>query len=97
MKSSKIEPIHPGEVLMEEFLKPMGITRIRLARDIHVSAARKPPPLRQPVDVSIDRKGGHTKGLRHHHAGSLMAHSRQFLEIRKGARHLSPMTFHENT
>lgn len=30
-------PIHPGEILMEDFLKPMGLTRYRLAKSISVS------------------------------------------------------------
>ena len=33
-------PTHPGEVLLEEFLKPMGITQRRLAEHIGVSAQR---------------------------------------------------------
>ena len=40
MKTKKIDPIHPGEVLMEEFLKPMGITQYRLSKDIHVPPRR---------------------------------------------------------
>ncbi len=40
MKSSKLPPIHPGEILMEEFLKPLGISQYRLARDISVSPRR---------------------------------------------------------
>lgn len=36
----KIPPIHPGEVLMEEFLEPMGITQNRLAVSIGVPARR---------------------------------------------------------
>ena len=32
--------IHPGEILMEEFLKPMDITQNKLAMDIHVPAPR---------------------------------------------------------
>nr|VFJ62229.1 MAG: addiction module antidote protein, HigA family [Candidatus Kentron sp. FM]VFJ73119.1 MAG: addiction module antidote protein, HigA family [Candidatus Kentron sp. FM]VFK19914.1 MAG: addiction module antidote protein, HigA family [Candidatus Kentron sp. FM] len=36
----KREPIHPGEVLMEEFLDPMGISQYRLAKDIGVPARR---------------------------------------------------------
>jgi addiction module HigA family antidote len=32
--------IAPGEILLEEFLKPMGITQYRLAQDIHVPARR---------------------------------------------------------
>ena len=40
MSKKKISPIHPGEVLMEEFLKPMGISQYRLAKDISVPARR---------------------------------------------------------
>jgi len=36
----KIAPVHPGEVLLEEFLKPMGISQYRLAKDISVPARR---------------------------------------------------------
>lgn len=35
-----IVPISPGELLEEEFLKPMGISKYRLAKDIHVPAGR---------------------------------------------------------
>ena len=37
---SVIQPTHPGEILREEFLKPMGITSYRLAKDIGVSVNR---------------------------------------------------------
>ena len=40
MRSKKIAPIHPGEILLEEFLKPMGISQNRLALDIRVPARR---------------------------------------------------------
>jgi addiction module HigA family antidote len=33
-------PIHPGEILLEEFMKPMGISKYRLAKDISVPAMR---------------------------------------------------------
>ncbi len=36
----KLAPIHPGEVLAEEFLKPMGLSQNRLALDIRVPARR---------------------------------------------------------
>ncbi len=36
----KIRPIHPGEILGEEFLKPMGISQYRLAKDISVPPRR---------------------------------------------------------
>ena len=35
-----LEPIHPGEILDEEFLKPMGVSINRLARDIVVPPGR---------------------------------------------------------
>jgi addiction module HigA family antidote len=35
-----LPPIHPGEVLMEEFLEPMGISQYRLAKDISVPPRR---------------------------------------------------------
>ena len=40
MSEQKLAPIHPGEVLLEEFLKPMGISQYRLAKDISVPARR---------------------------------------------------------
>jgi addiction module HigA family antidote len=40
MKEKSLSPIHPGEILMEEFLKPMGISQYRLARDISVPPRR---------------------------------------------------------
>jgi addiction module HigA family antidote len=33
-------PIHPGEILLEEFLDPMGLSQYRLAKDISVPARR---------------------------------------------------------
>ncbi len=40
MSPQKISPIHPGEVLMEDFLKPYGFSQYRVAKDISVSARR---------------------------------------------------------
>jgi len=40
MAKKILEPIHPGEILMEEFLKPMDISQYRLAKDINVPARR---------------------------------------------------------
>ena len=38
--NQKLSPIHPGEILMEEFLKPMNISQYRLAKDISVPPRR---------------------------------------------------------
>jgi len=40
MSETKIPPVHPGEVLSEEFLKPLGLSQYRLALDIGVDARR---------------------------------------------------------
>jgi addiction module HigA family antidote len=40
MNNKKLSPIHPGEILEEEFLKPMGISQYRLAKDISVPPRR---------------------------------------------------------
>ncbi|MHC4457627.1 MAG: HigA family addiction module antitoxin [Planctomycetota bacterium] len=40
MNEKRIPPIHPGEILLEEFLKPMGLSQNQLALDIHVPARR---------------------------------------------------------
>jgi addiction module HigA family antidote len=38
--TKKLAPIHPGEILREEFLLPMGISNYRLAKEIGVPAQR---------------------------------------------------------
>lgn len=40
MSDTKLSPIHPGEILLEEFLKPFQISQYRLAKDIHVPPRR---------------------------------------------------------
>ena len=40
MKDQKLHPVHPGDVLLEEFLKPMGLSQNRLALDIGVHPRR---------------------------------------------------------
>jgi antitoxin HigA-1 len=39
-KAKKLSPIPPGEILVEEFMKPNGISQNRLARDLDVNPAR---------------------------------------------------------
>lgn len=40
MSDKRLPPIHPGEILLEEFLKPMGISQYRLAKATSVPARR---------------------------------------------------------
>jgi addiction module HigA family antidote len=39
-KAKRLPPVSPGEMLLEEFLKPMGISQYRLAKDVGVPAQR---------------------------------------------------------
>jgi addiction module HigA family antidote len=38
--TDKLPPFHPGEILLEEFLEPMGISQYRLAKDINMPPRR---------------------------------------------------------
>lgn len=40
MSGKKFPPVHPGEILLEEYLVPMGISQYRLAKEITVPARR---------------------------------------------------------
>lgn len=40
MPTRKLEPIHPGEVLLNDFLEPLGLSQYRLAQDISVPPRR---------------------------------------------------------
>lgn len=47
-------PIHPGEILQEEFLEPMGISQYRLAQEIGVPAMRISKIVRGERGISAD-------------------------------------------
>ncbi len=47
-------PIHPGEILLEEFLKPMSISQYRLAKDIGVPPMRVSKIVRGERGISAD-------------------------------------------
>jgi addiction module HigA family antidote len=40
MDEERLPPIHPGEVLLEDFMKPLGLSQYRVAQDIGVPALR---------------------------------------------------------
>jgi addiction module HigA family antidote len=40
MRSKKLSPIHPGEILLMEFLEPLGVSQYRLSKDINVPPRR---------------------------------------------------------
>lgn len=51
---TKLSPIHPGEVLHEEFMKPLGISQYRLAKDIGVSPIRISQIIRGERSITVD-------------------------------------------
>jgi antitoxin HigA-1 len=52
--AKKLEEIHPGEILIEEFLKPMGITNARLAGDIDVPTSRISEIVNKHRPITVD-------------------------------------------
>ncbi len=54
MAARKQAPVHPGEVLLEEFLEPMGISQYRVAKDISVPARRINEIVRRTRGISAD-------------------------------------------
>jgi addiction module HigA family antidote len=51
---SKLPEIHPGEILLEEFLKPRGITNARLASDIDVPTSRISEVINGKRPITVD-------------------------------------------
>jgi len=50
----RLPPIHPGEVLLEDFMKPLGISQYRLAKDIGVPALRISQIVRGKRAITVD-------------------------------------------
>jgi addiction module HigA family antidote len=54
MSQRKLQPIHPGEILREEFLVPLGISQYRLAKDISVPPRRINEIVRGQRSITAD-------------------------------------------
>ena len=52
--SKKLPPIHPGEILREEFMKPMGLSSSGLARALEVTPARVNEIVRERRGITAD-------------------------------------------
>ena len=50
----KLKPVHPGEVLMEEYLLPLGFSARRFAQAVHVPANRISRLIKGEVSVTAD-------------------------------------------
>ena len=53
-QEGKIPPVHPGEILLEDFLKPMGITPYRLAQALNVPKTRISAILKGRRSITAD-------------------------------------------
>jgi len=53
-RMKKLDPIPPGEILLEEFLKPLGISQNKLARDIDVPPTRVSDIIHARRSISTD-------------------------------------------
>ena len=53
-ESKKLSPIAPGEILLEEFLVPLGISQTRLASDIDVPVSRIADIIRSNRSITAD-------------------------------------------
>lgn len=51
---TRLSPIHPGEILLEDFMKPLGISQYRLAKDIGVSPIRISQIIRGERSITVD-------------------------------------------
>ncbi len=54
MTTAKLTPVHPGEVLLEEFLRPLELSQYRLAKDISVPPRRIKEIVHGTRSVSAD-------------------------------------------
>ena len=52
--NKKISPIHPGEVLLNDFLKPLGLSQYRLAKDIGVTPIRISQIINGKRSITVD-------------------------------------------
>jgi addiction module HigA family antidote len=50
MKTNKLPPIHPGEILREEFMKPLGLSQNALARALNI-------PPRRINEIVLEKRG----------------------------------------
>jgi len=54
MKKNGLRPIHPGEILREDFLKPLNMSAHSLAKALHVTPARINEIVREERGISTD-------------------------------------------
>ena len=75
MHSNKLSLLHPGRIILEEFLAPRGISVFRLARDIDVSTRRVYEIVQgqRPINADIAHRLAHYFGMSEHYWLDLQA------------------------
>ena len=54
MMDKTLSPIHPGEILLEDFMKPLGLSQYRLAHDIGVTPIRISQIIKGKRSITVD-------------------------------------------
>ncbi len=54
MPETKLPPPHPGEILLEEYLKPLGLSQNKLGRDLGIPAQRVNAIVRGQRAITVD-------------------------------------------
>lgn len=54
MKTKLLKPVHPGEILFEDFMKPLGLSQYRVAKDIGVAPLRISEIVRAKRGITAD-------------------------------------------
>jgi addiction module HigA family antidote len=54
MKTKLLQPIHPGEILLEDFMKPLGLSQYRVAKDLGVAPLRISEIVRGKRGITAD-------------------------------------------
>jgi addiction module HigA family antidote len=54
MASKRVFAVHPGEVLREEFMKPLGLSSYRLAKELHIPIPRVNEIVREQRSITAD-------------------------------------------
>lgn len=54
MTTDRLPPLHPGEVLREEFMKPLGMSALAVARACHVPRSRIERIAREEIGITAD-------------------------------------------
>ncbi len=54
MKTKLLDPVHPGEILLEDFMKPLGLSQYRVAKDVGVAPLRISEIVRSKRGITAD-------------------------------------------